>query len=139
MPHIFTYGSLMFAPVWSRVVAGSYDSCEAVLPGYDRKGIRGEVYPAVVPSAGQSQVKGLVYLDVSIDDLARLDRFEGEYYFRKTEQVVMLDESLQSAEVYILKEEYYPVLSPGYWDPVHFSTTGIQIFIRNYLGRYLKH
>ena len=133
MIHIFTYGSLMFDPVWSRVVAGNYDRCEAVLYGYERKGVRGEVYPVLVPSSMYSQVQGIVYFDVSASDLSRLDRFEGEYYLRKTEQVVTENKKSIPAEVYVLKEEYYSIISHNEWDAADFSTTGIQFFINSYL------
>ena len=79
MVSVFTYGSLMFDPVWSRVVAGSYERCEAILQGYDRKAVRGETYPVLMPSSALSQVQGVVYCNVSSADLARLDHFEGEY------------------------------------------------------------
>lgn len=133
MTNIFTYGSLMFEPVWSRVVAGSYERSEAVLQGYDRKSVCNEVYPVVVPSAFHSQVKGIVYYDVSISDLDRLDKFEGEYYFRKTEQVITLDMAALPASIYVLKEEYYAIISPQKWDPDYFSTTGIHYFMYSYI------
>ena len=134
MPNVFTYGSLMFTPVWSRVVASSYDRCDAILHGYDRKGVRDEVFPVIVPSTFHSQVGGIVYLGVSASDMAKLDQFEGEYYFRKTEQVITLDKAILPAEVYVLKEEYYTIISPREWDPVHFSTTGIHLFMHMYFN-----
>ena len=134
MINIFTYGSLMYDLVWSRVVAGTYERSEAVLQGYDRKGLRDEVYPVIVPSSPHSQIEGIVYCDVTSSDLARLDKFEGEYYFRKTEPVILSDMTELSAETYVLKEEYYSIISPKDWDPVHFSTTGIHYFIHQYMG-----
>jgi gamma-glutamylcyclotransferase (GGCT)/AIG2-like uncharacterized protein YtfP len=135
MPHVFTYGSLMFDTVWSRVVAGSYDRCEVILQGYDRKGVVGEVYPVIVPSTVHSQVPGIIYLDVSLSDLARLDVFEGEYYFRRTEQVVTEKMETIPAELYVLKEEYYAIISPRKWDPVLFSTRGIHDFLLRYMDK----
>ena len=133
MPNIFTYGSLMFDQVWSRVVKGDYDRYEAILHGYDRKGVRDEVYPALFPSPSQSQVQGIVYLNVTPSDLESIDRFEGEYYFRNTELVDTEEAGVISAEVYVLKEEYYAIISHQDWDPVQFSTTGIHFFIHNYM------
>ena len=133
MPHVFTYGSLMFDSVWSKVVEGSHDRFETILQGYERKGVRDEVYPVIVPSAAHSQVQGIVYLDVSLSDLARLDQFEGEYYYRKTEQVITRDVAIMCAEVYVLKEEHYAIISSSEWDPVHFSTTGIHFFMHTYM------
>ena len=131
---VFTYGSLMFEPVWSRVVAGSYERYEAILQGYDRKAVRGEIYPVLIPSSMLSQVQGIVYCDVSSSDLARLDHFEGEYYFRKTEQIITEEKKAFPAEVYVLKEEYYSIISHKAWDPVHFSMTGIHFFLPRFMG-----
>jgi gamma-glutamylcyclotransferase (GGCT)/AIG2-like uncharacterized protein YtfP len=133
MPNVFTYGSLMFDPVWSRVVEGRYARCEAILQSYERKGVRDELYPVIVPSSVYSQVQGIAYLDVSASDLDRLDQFEGEYYFRKTEQVVTSDMTILPAEVYVLKEEHYTIISPKTWDPELFSTTGIHLFMHTYM------
>lgn len=134
MPNVFTYGSLMFDPVWSRVVAGTYDRLEAVLHGYDRKRIRDDVYPVIFPASPLSRVEGIVYQAVTATDLARLDSFEGEYYFRKTAQVVLADTFSLAAEVYVLKEEYYVIISPDSWDPVQFSTTDIHYFMHSYMA-----
>ena len=133
MANIFTYGSLMFDSVWSKVVDGSYDRTDAILQGYDRKAVRGEVYPVIVPSSAHSQVQGIVYRDVSSTDLVKLDQFEGEYYFRKTEQVVTEKAEVISAEIYVLQEEYYVIISHEDWDAERFSTTGIHYFIHNYI------
>jgi len=133
MTHVFTYGSLMFDTVWSRVVADSYDRSEAILQGYDRKGVLGEVYPVIVPSSASSRVEGIVYRDVSLADLARLDQFEGEYYFRKTALVVTEEMETLAAEIYVLKEEYYTIISPREWDLDYFSTTGIHYFIHKHM------
>ncbi len=143
MPHVFTYGSLMFEPVWSRVVAGRYERRDAFLQGYERKGVRGEVYPVAVPGAAESRVRGIVYLGVSEDDLDRLDRFEGESYYRRTEQVAAGKIAL-AAEVYVLKEEYYGVISPQEWDREAFRTSGIRTFLRVFMdelgpGDHEKH
>ena len=132
MAHVFTYGSLMFDQVWSRVVSHSYDREEAILSGYDRKSVRGEVFPVVVPASPDSQVQGIVYRGVSLSDLSRLDRFERDYYDRKTVAVVTLDTKILSAEVYVLREEYYWIISPQEWDPVQFSSRDMYNFIQQY-------
>lgn len=76
--HVFTYGSLMYATVWSRVVSGRYRTQPATLRGFARRAIINEVYPALVAASPENSVQGLLYLDVSDPDLAALDRFEGE-------------------------------------------------------------
>ena len=129
MAHIFTYGSLMFHQVWSLVVEGNYGSTEATLKGYDRKGARGEVFPVLFPSSLHSQVHGIVYYDISASDLVRLDDFEGEYFFRTKEQVITEKMGLISAYVYVLKEEYYGIISHQEWNAEHFKTADLHLFI----------
>ncbi len=100
--HVFTYGSLMFPEVWSRVVAGSYASMTATLAGHGRFAIQDELYPGMVPAADAS-VRGTLYLDVAGDDLDRLDRFEGDEYRRLAVDVLGADGVVRMAETYIYR------------------------------------
>lgn len=84
--HVFTYGSLMFDPVWSRVVSARYRSVPAVLRDFRRHAIAGETYPATVAAPG-GEIRGRLWLSVQPPDLARLDRFEGAEYRRETVEV----------------------------------------------------
>ncbi|SNS11625.1 Uncharacterized conserved protein YtfP, gamma-glutamylcyclotransferase (GGCT)/AIG2-like family [Noviherbaspirillum humi] len=97
---IFTYGSLMFDPVWRRVVRGRYASAAAVLADHARYAVRDETYPGVVPQAGAS-VAGLLYFDVSADDVAALDAFEGNAYRRDQVTVTTADGKTYSAATYL--------------------------------------
>lgn len=97
--HVFTYGSLMFAPVWERVVQGRYRSLPAQLQGYVRLVVRGVSYPGIVEREG-AKVDGLLYLDVVAADLDRLDRFEGSEYARRDLVVSLPDGSQTTAAAY---------------------------------------
>ena len=134
MVNIFTYGSLMFDRVWSLIVVENYRKTNAILTGYDRKGVKGEVYPAIYPSSPHSQVKGIVYMDIIEADLAKLDIFEGEYYFRKSEKVTTKNNNIISAEIYVLKEEYYPLISNLEWNAAKFEKIDIHHFLADYIG-----
>jgi len=123
----------MFDLVWSRIVDSGYERCEAILQGYDRKAVRSEVYPVIVPASAYSRVEGIVYFDVSLQDLARLDQFEGEYYFRKTAEIIIPGNTILPAEIYVLKEEYYWIITHQEWDPVDFAARGIHLFMHRYL------
>ncbi len=87
--NVFTYGSLMYEAVWTRVVRGQYASARARLPGFRRLAIRDETYPAVVADAG-AEVLGRLWFDISPDDIERLDRFEGSEYRRQAVPVTLL-------------------------------------------------
>ena len=98
--NIFTYGSLMFDEVWRQVVSGRYRSEPARLEHHQRHALTGLSYPGVVPAPGV-EVAGRLYLDVSADDMARLDAFEGAEYRRDALQVLRSNGELVSAWTYL--------------------------------------
>lgn len=116
--HVFTYGSLMFAPVWERVVRGSYRSARARLDAYARFAVRGQSYPGIVPMSA-SHVDGLLYFDVAANDLDALDRFEGAEYARTALTVRLEDGVLceAAAYVYLIREN----LASAPWQPERFD------------------
>jgi len=128
MAHIFTYGSLMFEEVWSRLVKGAYTRAPALLEGYTRRCVKNEEYP-VVFEANES-VKGVLYYDVEPYDIARLDAFEGEYYERKS----ILLHNCVDAEVYVLKQAYFDIIDDRKWDEEAFAQEGIKRFCESYKG-----
>ena len=134
MVNIFTYGTLMFEEIWSRVVVGGYDKSPAVLNGYDRKLARGEIYPVLFPSSGFSLVEGTVYIGITDADLQKIDSFEGEYYSRQPAEVLVREATKLPVQVYVLKEEYYSIISHKDWDPARFRIDGIQLFLNRYTG-----
>lgn len=98
--HVFTYGSLMFAPVWRRVVRGDYRLAPARLDGYARLAIAGETYPGMVAQEGAS-VAGVLYFDVDARDVAALDAFEGEDYRRDPVRVTLDAGGMIDAQTYV--------------------------------------
>jgi Gamma-glutamyl cyclotransferase, AIG2-like len=124
----------MFDAVWLAVVCGQYKHHRAVLTGYSRHSVRGELYPALVSSNKPGAfVEGRLYRDVSPDDLRRLDAFEGGEYRRiDCEVTTFAATSLDvlSAQVYLfLKPE---LLLPQDWDVAQFAVTGIEPFLASY-------
>lgn len=123
---VFTYGSLMFAPVWRRVVAGEYNSAPAMLNHHARFAVIGASYPGMLARAGEC-VRGLLYFDVESDDLAALDRFEGADYRR-----VAVDARLDGGDM--VRAQAYLYLLPARlsgrpWQPERFD---MQRFIATY-------
>ncbi len=130
--HVFTYGSLMFETVWLSVVARHYQNQSAVLSGFRRHAVRGELYPALVKSPAQgSAVVGRLYRDVSSNDLNRLDAFEGTLYRRIACQVSEpASSTLIEAEVYLFLQPN--LLMPDDWDEKRFAETGMVDFMKTY-------
>lgn len=118
--HVFTYGSLMFPAVWQRVVRGSHRSLLAVLDGYARHAVRGELYPGIVHRPDAS-VEGMLYLDVSEADIAVLDAFEGGEYRRERVTVrtaAGTSTEKMAADTYLFLADHR--LADQAWEPQHF-------------------
>ncbi len=124
--NVFTYGSLMFAEVWSLVVEGSHASIAATLRHHARYAIRYETYPGMVDERDAS-VSGVLHLDVDAADLVRLDRFEGDDYERKTVEVVDGDGVARTADTYVYR--CVDRLLPAAWEPDSFA---LRRFIETY-------
>ena len=130
--HVFTYGSLMFAPVWECVVRGRYRSAAARLDGHARFALSDDTYPGMVPVPG-STVAGVLYFDVDPDDLVTLDHFEGAEY-RRTPIEVRLDAArVLSAQTYLFDAPGR--LSTRPWNPDTFPIARfLDSYCRDKLG-----
>lgn len=124
--HVFTYGSLMFFEVWTRVVEGDYRSMRAHLDGHARFEVREQTYPGMVAQQN-SQVEGVLYLDVDAADLARLDHFEGDDYVRATLEVACDDGIARASETYLYR--LTDRLQKTLWQPDGFA---MQRFLDTY-------
>ena len=91
MNNIFVYGTLVFDDIWNRIVKRRYKKQTALLTGYKRLLMRGKDYPGLIKSIGNT-VSGVIYFNVSAQDIKRLDKFEGRYY-RKAPVSVMSEAS----------------------------------------------
>ena len=132
--HLFVYGSLMFEEVWSRLVRRSYVKREARLHGFCRRKVREDVYPVILRSQDSDWVDGIVYLNVLADDFARLDFFEGDFYERRNESVVVEGSEKVTAAVYALKEDFCHMAEDASWDPDWFAREGLAMFLGGYRG-----
>lgn len=79
---LFVYGTLQFPEVLVALLGRTLHGRPAWLPDHARLGVRGEVFPGLVPRAGATTA-GLLYEDVDAATLLRLDAFEGELYERR--------------------------------------------------------
>ena len=129
--NVFTYGSLMYPRVWSRVVTQAYTQKIGVVQGFRRLQVNNQPYPGLIK--GEGKVEGVVYLDISPQDLARLDHFEGELYRRDEVAVACRDGANLRAFVYIIRDEYQNILGDE-WLPEEFERSGLAEFEAKYQG-----
>jgi hypothetical protein len=97
----FFYGTLMSPAVLRRVLFGPQASDpnsttrrplaarDALLPGFQRRRVRGADYPAIVPRAG-AETRGVLVRGLTPGDVWRLDVFEGDEYARREVEVQVL-------------------------------------------------
>lgn len=131
--HCFTYGSLMYPDIMSRVAGLACLGRRAMLAEHARHPVRDEDYPGIVPAPG-AHVEGVLYLDVPVHAWSRLDAFEGDFYARR--RVLVRDEAGHPFEAwtYVFKAEHGHHLEAGEWDPAAFERGGKARFEKRYLG-----
>lgn len=107
MTNVFTYGSLMFEPVWQAVVGRACPAEAACVSGFQRLRMRGESYPVALPATSEHQISGRLYCNLGRRDLLRLDRFEGRAYRRLQVSACLNAEGAEPKPAFIY------VLAPG--------------------------
>ena len=130
--HLFTYGSLMFPEVWSTVVRSSYERQEARLYGYQRCCIKGESYPAAVAASVADFIDGQLYMNITPEDAARLDHFEGADYEKSQAPLILAEGGVAMAEVYLYRHPER--LEMREWDAEGFEREGLKLFLAQYGG-----
>jgi gamma-glutamylcyclotransferase (GGCT)/AIG2-like uncharacterized protein YtfP len=121
----------MFEDVWNRLVRGNYLSQQATLMGYARRSVKNDEYPVIFQA--DELVEGVVYYDISEEDMITLDAFEGEYYERTEVELLVKNQPVHAC-VYVLKEKYFDIIDPKPWSEALFATEGIKRFLANYKG-----
>lgn len=133
MENLFAYGTLMCEDIMKDVAGCHLSSTPAILEGYSRRCVRGELYPALLPD-NQGRVNGLLYLNVPDSAWARLDRFEGEMYLRQPVRIDLNDGSTLQAATYVAKPESMGLLDPPDWDFSEFLQSDKARFRSEYRG-----
>ena len=98
--HVFTYGSLMFPEVWRIVVGREFETVEGTFAGHSIFRVRDAAFPGIIAAAGECFVRGLVYLDVDAASVERLDRFEDDFYARRSLSIDCRDGRRREADAY---------------------------------------
>ena len=131
--HLFTYGTLMVPEIMTAVSGAEFEGRPAILRDHARYCLQGETYPGLIEEPGAS-VDGVAYLHLTPEALQRLDRFEGEWYERKT---VRLDAPLDGdaeAQTYLLHPIAHSHIVRKPWTLDDFKRDGIRCFLSDYQG-----
>ena len=76
----------------------------------------------------------MIYLNVTAQDIKRLDRFEGVYYNKISVTVACETGHVLNAKVYLFNKRNRNLLSSTSWDPVRFQSRHLRQFIMKYSG-----
>ena len=133
--HIFTYGTLMFPDVWCAVAGTESATVEGTAAGYAVFRVEGAEFPGIVAARDNDRVRGVVYLSVGQDALDRLDRFEDDFYERRTLWIDCDDGQRRAAEAYVVPAGNRDVLTNEPWDRADFVARGhLEQFMRRFAG-----
>ena len=131
MNNLFVYGTLMFSEIAQRVI-GLSSTEKAELEDFARYKIimNGEelFYPAVKPETGKT-TNGILFRELTSEQINQLDIFEGTDYRRK-KTMIKTDTGGIQAWVYIWNNPPGSILA-GEWNPQHFYESLLNDFIRS--------
>ena len=98
---IFVYGTLRDEGVRNAVLGHPVEAFEPALkPDHSARLVKGEAYPMIKPMTGMN-AEGMILKGLSADDIAILDRFEGENYQRIATNVMLADGTVFETEMYV--------------------------------------
>ncbi|WP_440904158.1 gamma-glutamylcyclotransferase family protein [Catenovulum sp. SX2] len=132
MANIFTYGSLMYEPVWQKLVRGHYKKVPAQLDKFKRVKVKQASYPVIIEDADHS-VNGMVYFDVTPEDVQLLDIFEGDYY-QRTSLTVASESGELVVDCYLLNPQHHNICSSELWCEQEFIDKYLINFVDDYLA-----
>ena len=87
---MFVYGSLLFSFVWKHVIGREPKMRSAKVYGFRRYAVRDSFYPGVWHEE-KGVLSGKFVLDLTADEIAMVDEYEGGEYQKSTVQVILED------------------------------------------------
>jgi gamma-glutamylcyclotransferase (GGCT)/AIG2-like uncharacterized protein YtfP len=131
MKSLFAYGSLQLPEVLQAVLGRTLTGVPAQLEDYRCCRLRGRSFPGVRPVAG-AVCSGVLYRRVPADSWPFLDAFEDDFYRRLSLPVRVEGGGRETAEVYVVGEEYWGMMLDEPWDLGQFRERSLQRFLRDH-------
>lgn len=127
---LFAYGTLMFPQVIRTVMGRAPRGNPAVAYGFSRLELIGQPFPGLVeaPDKPESAVEGLIYENLTEEEWAHLNDFEGSFYDLTEISVVRNGETIK-ALTYIVTPDRRGLLSDTPWNQDHFRTHHLDGFL----------
>ena len=125
--NVFTYGTLCIPEVMTAVCGRRPDATDAQLSDYACHLIVNQNFPGIQPQPG-GIVPGLLWSDISTQELEALDAFECDFYNRLILEV-KTKPGIVEAMVYVVAPQHLNLISGFPWDEA--------FFIQHHLATYL--
>ena len=106
---------------------------QAYLDGFVRYLVRDANYPGIRSQRG-ARVSGLIYFQMSQNDLDILNIFEGEIYELRPVTATLISGESVSTLTYVIKEQFEDILTEQDWSLEQFNSLHRDNFIRDYHG-----
>jgi len=130
--NVFTYGSLMFDDIMQNLLGKPATKIPAVLQGWMRHALKDRTYPGAVPATDpNAKIDGILWLSLTDQDLAILDRFEGNEYDKLQVEVLSAAGQTYPALLYAWKDTSALL---GEWDVAEFDRLHRQSFVEQHSG-----
>lgn len=126
---LFCYGTLGFPELMRAVTGIDYPCRSAMLGGYARYRVRGEVFPGIVEQTG-AVVSGVLYRGLDATALHLIDVYENECYSRELLDVEEVPGETVRAWAYVVPFALRNRLAATDWNP--------EVFARRHLGAWLR-
>ncbi len=130
MTAFFFYGTLCHPPLLERVLGRSVATRPAHLPDHAVHWAAGESFPVILPRPGAA-AEGVLADDLSDDDIARLDFYEGGFGYATRQVTVQTGDGAADARVYFCPPDRWTPGDPwsladwvSRWAPVVLSAAG---------------
>ncbi len=92
--------------------------------------VRNAGYPGVVRSSN-SETAGILYTNISEEDLELIDLFEGDFFTKKLLNVIQQSNKMCKAWVYIVPNQYEDKLTKDPWNLKDFLKNDLKDFLRS--------
>jgi len=131
MHSVFAYGSLQVPEVMLAVTGKLFNTLPVRLDDYSRHCLKDRSFPGIRPNPGHS-VEGLLFLNIDMETLRKLDDFEDPFYRRDTVTVIATDHHPWTAQTYVIREEAYGLLLPQAWSLEVFQRMHLPLFLQKH-------
>lgn len=129
MKPLFVYGTLLVDDIISLLIGRVPVQEEAVLEDFCCYYVQGATFPGITPFEG-GQVNGQLLMDLSLEELSRLDDYEDVFYIRRQVDVNSFDQTIE-AHAYVVEASASSVLSDRQWTLEEFR----RLHFTSYLER----